>query len=238
MNILPMKSNYLYLFVDFISVLFPLAFSFYPKANFSKKWKYLWKALLIPAAIFIVWDMAFTTMGVWGFNPKYIIGLYVYNLPLEEVLFFICIPYACVFLYEALSHLVKTNPLARATPFITILLFVFLLTVGVLNLQRWYTSLTFLATALFLVLLQWKWKAAFLSRFYFTFIFVLIPFSIVNGVLTGSFTDEPVVWYNAREMMGVRLGTIPFEDIFYGMLLLLMNIFLFERQQNADLRKT
>jgi len=229
-----LKSNYLYLLLDFISVLFPLAFSFYPKANFSKKWKYLWKALFIPATIFIVWDMAFTKMGVWGFNPKYILGIYIYNLPIEEALFFICIPYAWVFLYEALNHLVKKDFLASLASSITIMLVMLLLTLGVMNLQRWYTGVTFLANALFLLMLQWKRKAIFLSRFYFAFFFVLIPFFMVNGILTGSFIDEPVVWYNASEILGLRMGTIPFEDIFYGMLLLLMNVSLFERQQRVE----
>jgi lycopene cyclase domain-containing protein len=229
-----LKSNYLYLLLDFISVLFPFAFSFYPKANFSKKWKYLWKALLIPAAIFIVWDMAFTARGVWGFNPKYVVGIYIFNLPVEEVLFFICIPYACVFLYEALNHLVKKDYFASMASSITITLVLFLFTFGIMNLQRWYTSVTFLSTAFFLLLLQWKWKANFLSRFYFAFIFVLIPFFIVNGILTGSFINEPVVWYNANEMLGLRMGSIPFEDIFYGMLLLLMNVSLFEREQRVE----
>ncbi|HCW08889.1 MAG TPA: lycopene cyclase domain-containing protein [Cytophagales bacterium] len=225
------KTNFLYLFLDFISVAFPFAFSFYPKANFSKKWKYLWRALLIPASIFIVWDMAFTRMGVWGFNPKYLLGIYIYNLPIEEILFFICIPYACVFLYEALRYLVKKDFFESAAPSVTIMLIMFLLTLGLLNLQRWYTGVTFLSTAIFLGLLQWKWKAPFLGRFYFAFIFVLVPFFIVNGILTGSFIDEPVVWYNAKEMLGLRMGTIPFEDTFYGMLLLLMNVALFERGQ-------
>jgi lycopene cyclase domain-containing protein len=228
-----LKSNYLYLLLDFISILFPIAFSFYPKANFSKKWKYLWKALLIPAAIFIVWDMAFTRMGVWGFNPKYILGIYVYNLPIEEVLFFICIPYACVFLYEALNHVVKKDFLASLASPISILLIIFLFILGLMNLQRWYTGTTFLATAFFLLLLQWKWKATYLSRFYFAFIIVLIPFFIVNGILTGSFIDEPVVWYSASEILGLRMGTIPFEDIFYGMLLLLMNVSWYERDQRV-----
>jgi lycopene cyclase domain-containing protein len=228
-----LKSNYLYLFLDFISILFPLAFSFYPKANFSKKWKYLWKALLIPAAIFILWDMNFTKMGVWGFNPKYVVGIYIYNLPIEEVLFFFCIPYACVFLYETLNHLVKKNYFASVASSITIVLIMFLFTLGILNLQRWYTSVTCLSTAFLLLLLHWKWKVNFLSRFYFAFIFILIPFFMANGILTGTFIDEPVVWYNANEMLGLRIGSIPIEDVFYGMLLLLINVSLFEHHQRC-----
>jgi lycopene cyclase domain-containing protein len=229
-----MKTHYLYLLIDFLTILFPLAFSFYPKANFSKKWKYLFPAIGIPAIIFIVWDMAFTKMGVWGFNPNYVCGIYVYNLPIEEILFFVCVPYACVFTYEALKYLVPKDIFGKYAMPISTMLIMFLLTIGLLNTDRWYTGVTFVACAIFLALLQWKWKAPFLGRFYFSFLFILIPFFIVNGILTGSFIDEPVVWYNENEMLGLRMGTIPFEDTFYGMLLLLMNVSIFESRQGEN----
>ena len=57
---------------------------------------------------------------------------------------------------------------------------------------------------------------------------LLIPFFFVNGILTGSGLQEPVVWYNNAENSGIRLFTIPVEDVFYGFELILLNIFLYE----------
>jgi lycopene cyclase domain-containing protein len=224
--------RFLYLTIDLLSVLMPFAFSFMPQANFSKKWRFLWPGITITGVLFIVWDMAFTKMGVWGFNPRYVTGLYIYNLPIEEVLFFICIPYSSVFLYEALNYFIKRDVFKNYTTSISIMLVMFLLTMGFMNMGRWYTGVTFIACAIFIALNQWKWKAPWLSRFYFSYLFVLIPFFIVNGILTGSFIDQPVVWYNESEMLGIRMVTIPFEDTFYGMLMLMMTVAIFENRQH------
>jgi lycopene cyclase domain-containing protein len=181
--------------------------------------------------------MAFTRLGVWGFNPKYVCGIYVYNLPIEEILFFVCIPYSCVFVYEAMRYFAPRDLLGEHASSISILLIMFLLTMGLLNTTRWYTGVTFLACGFFILLHKWKWKSPYLGRFYFSFLFVLIPFFIVNGILTGSLLDQPVVWYNESEMLGLRMGTIPFEDTFYGMLLLLMNVSIFENRQMRAMAK-
>lgn len=187
--------------------------------------------MAISAILFIAWDMAFTHLGVWGFNPQYVTGLHIYNLPIEEILFFLCIPYACVFVYEAVGYFLKTDWIEPYAPLISIFLVMFLFMLGLLNSGRWYTGVTFIACSISIALIQWKWKAPFMGRFYVAFAFILIPFFLVNGILTGSFIDAPVVWYKESEMLGVRMGTIPVEDTFYGMMLILMNIAIFENKQ-------
>lgn len=211
-------------------------FSFYPKADFSRKWKFLAPAIAIPALVFIIWDSWFTGMGVWGFNERYLTGVRLGNLPIEEVLFFICIPYACVFTYEAVNYLLKT-PLKQWVSAITgTIIFILTIAAGT-QVHQWYTSVTFFGLSTYMVLLLLFKQTAYLDRFYFAFLFILIPFFIVNGILTGTGLPEPIVWYNNEENLGIRMLTIPVEDTFYGMLLILMNVSIFEfLQQRSNSR--
>jgi lycopene cyclase domain-containing protein len=229
-----LNSKYLYLLIDLSAISLPLLFSFHPKANFSKKWKHLWPAILIPAIFFLVWDEWFTRMGVWGFNPNYVSGVYFFDLPIEEVLFFICIPYACVFTYEAVSFFSKRDYFKPITNGITGILVVILSVIAFSNLDGWYTAATFLLCALFLLYLHLIVKPKFLGKFYLSYLFILIPFVLVNGVLTGTGLESPVVWYNDAENLGFRIGTIPIEDTIYGMLLILMNVTIFEHLQSKE----
>jgi lycopene cyclase domain-containing protein len=230
-----LNQKYLYLTIDILTILVPFLASFYPKAPFYKKWKYLFVAILLPAIAFCIWDEIFTVNGVWGFNPRYLSGIYLGNLPLEEVLFFICIPYSCVFTYFALNHLIKKDFFYFNQDIISSALAVILIVTGAFNLTKAYTATSFLFCGLFIAFHLLKLKSRYISRFYFSYLIVLLPFFIVNGILTGSFIPDEVVWYNDEENLNVRIGTIPVEDIFYGMLLILLNITIYEWLQQPRL---
>ena len=216
-----------YLLINIFTISYPLFKSFEQKVNMVSRWPALLPAIGITAAIFIIWDALFTAMGVWGFNDSHLIGVKMLGLPLEEWLFFFTVPYACMFIYEVLNYFVKRDVLGGVARPFSIVLAVFLVVMGALHLDKWYTSVTFLSTAAWLGLIIWR-KPDWLGRFYLGYMVSLVPFLMVNGVLTGSFLDEPVVWYNDAENLGLRIATIPVEDSMYMLLMLLMNTTLYE----------
>ena len=220
---------YTYLFLDLAAVSIPFFAGFHPRLAFYKKWKYLFPAILVAAIPFIAWDIYFTAEGIWGFNPRYLTGLYFLGLPLEEWLFFFCIPYACVFTYEALKTGMRKAPFSGVHTRITSVLAVVLLVCGLIFVDRAYTAVTFLGTALFLFLHLRFFKRDYLGWFYFSFLLILLPFFLVNGILTGSVIEEEVVWYNDAENLGLRLFTIPVEDSCYALLLLLLTVTVYEK---------
>ncbi|MDB5119424.1 MAG: hypothetical protein JWN56_642 [Sphingobacteriales bacterium] len=221
--------NYLYLLINFLTVLFPIILSFDKRVQFYKDWKHVFPGLFFSGLIFLFWDYLFTVYNVWSFNPKYVIGLYFLNLPIEEILFFITVPFACIFIYQCLNYYIKKDVLKPASKLISILLIIASIIFLILFNDRIYTLITF-GLLLAIIIYAEARKIQFLSKFYFAYIISLIPFYIVNGLLT----SYPVVMYNNAENMGFRVGAIPFEDHFYSMVLLLMNILFFEYFKNRN----
>lgn len=178
--------------------------------------------------IFIPWDVIFTVNGIWGFNQDYFLGVKIFSLPLEEWLFFICIPFACVFThYALLLYIPKMKLNQKTTQYIAYALMILLAIIVVLNIDKWYTMVNFsLAIPLTWIVLNHNLKL--LQHFFLTFLVMLIPFFIVNGVLTGSWIESQVVWYNNGENLDLRMGTIPVEDSIYAYSMILLNLFLFE----------
>lgn len=215
--------KYLYLVVDLGCLLFPLFFSFFQKFYFINQIKKFLVGSILTGTAFIVWDIYFTSIGVWSFNPRYVCGLYLFNLPVEEVLFFFFIPYASVFTWHCMHTLTQINKLNKMANVLFMLIGSMLAIIAALNLSKLYTSYTGLLAGFSLIILAIK-KPTWSAEFLLSFLLILIPFFVSNGILTGAFTPEPVVLYNNTYNLHIRMGTIPIEDTFYGMLLILGNI--------------
>jgi len=219
----------LYLWIDLLSISVPFLVSFHPRIRLYRRWKAMFLALVITMVPFIIWDVYFTVQGYWGFNEDYLSGIYLLHLPIEEWLFFICIPYACVFTHLSILEINPNLSLSdKVTKRITILLFSLFVLVLVFNIDKAYTAVDMIFAIISLALVT-KFKPKLLNSFYLTFLFMLIPFFIVNGILTGTGIEGNIVWYNDAENLGIRLGTIPIEDSAYAFSMILLNLWLFFR---------
>ena len=223
-------NSYTYFMVDLGALSIPLIFSFHHKIRFNKSLKSFFLATFLVSIPFLIWDIIFTKYSIWGFDSDYLCGLNLFGLPLEEYLFFICIPYACVFTYFSIKKL-WSHKFIKHSQTITYILLGFSLLMLAINYDKAYTLCTFLLLSSFLIYLIFI-KAQWVNHFYFSYLILLIPFSITNGILTGSGLEKPIVWYDNAENMGIRLGTIPVEDVFYGMLLILSIVYIFEQLEN------
>ena len=221
-----MDWSFTYLALNLFTISYPLARSFENRVHFVGQWRYLLPAIVLTGALFIVWDEWFTQMGVWGFTPAYLTGIYIGSLPLEEWLFFLTVPFACIFIYEVLIYFIPKPPkrliqLARgASMAVPAVLFV----IAGFHLEHIYTLLAFAGAGVMVLIHLSLFPPILQFRFWSMYLVALIPFALVNGILT----SFPVVWYNDSENLGIRLGSIPADDLAYNLFMLMMVTILYE----------
>jgi lycopene cyclase domain-containing protein len=218
----------LYAWLMFFSFIGPFALSFDKKVAFYKWFKPLMAGIGANAILFIAWDGWFTRAGVWSFNNQYVWDFRLNDLPIEEWSFFLVVPYASVFIYACLKAYFSD---AFFKPLVSYLNYFFIGTLALACIFFYQNTYTLVNCSLALALLvfhQLYWKKPYMGYFWFAYFIHLIPFLIINGVLTGAVTPEPVVYYNAQEIIGLRIVTIPIEDTIYALTCLLIPITIAE----------
>ncbi len=221
-----------YVLITLLVIAGPFLLSFDKKVSFWKHWRGVLLATLPVSTIYIIWDILVTRRGDWWFNPQYAGDEKLFGLPPGEWLFFITVPYACIFIYEVVrayfprriykSHEQKTPKLVIDAAAAAVLLSIsFMIIFSHLD----YSFLTLLAFITWiLVTLLWN---PWLFRDSHTLWFMLlsqVAFLLINGILTGL----PIVLYNPDAIWGVRIITIPLEDLFYNIsfLGLIQNVYV------------
>lgn len=221
--------KYLYLSIDLLVVAIPLLFSFHPKIEFHKKWRAAFMAIALVAVLFLFFDSIFISKNVWKFNPEFITGVYVYNLPIEEILFFICIPYSCLFTFYCLNRFYDISINYYADKILCIGISLCLIIAGIIYRERLYTWTTFISSGLLFLYLRFALHVKWFGKAIVVYFILLLPFFFVNGILTGMGLSEPVVLYSEKANMNIRISTIPLEDFVYGFELFVLNLFFYLR---------
>lgn len=202
----------LYLILDLATPLFPIVLSFDRRVHYVDKWRSVLLATLVVAIPFLIWDFIFTENGYWGFNPDYLIGWYIGNLPLEEVLFFIVVPFACAFIYECCKYYFRKINFKLFNRIAQFMIPMYALMLTLLESTGWYTFSVVISSGIVLI---WWLRSPRYSFVGISFLVSLIPFLVVNGALTGGMTEAPVVWYSELQKVTPRIWTIPMEDVLY-----------------------
>ena len=218
-----------YLLINFFTIIICLIFSFDKRIRFNLYFKPFILASIIVAIPFIIWDIWFTHEAVWWFNKKYTLGITIFNLPLEECLFFICIPFSCIFTYFCLT---KFFNLQWLNAFNNIIVFITVIVCTVVALKfsdRLYTFITAIVTIGSMIYLHFINKKEWIGEASLVYTILMLGFIPVNGVLTGTGLESPIVNYNSQEFMNIRIGTIPVEDAVYGYVMFLWNLFFFKK---------
>lgn len=226
--------QYTYLAINFFTVIICFLFSFHPKIKFNRHFKAFIMASTLVAVFFIAWDVWFTKIGVWWFNDKYLIGIRLFGLPIEELLFFICIPFSCIFTYYCLDKFFRLDWKPAIENIFVIASIVVLLILSFYFKDKIYPFVTFLTTAFSLFVLYFILKVNWVGKASFIYLILMPGFLAVNGILTGTGLESPIVNYNPERFIGYRILTIPIEDTVYGYEMILWNLFFFKKFKSNE----
>lgn len=217
--------NLTYLVLLLVYLIIPVVLSTQKKVRFVFRLRYLLPATIFAGAIFVMWDMRFTELGIWSFNPDYLTGIELIKVPVEEWLFFLILPLSSVYIYEWLK--IKFENFEKPNIFVGVSLLIFVLT-GILAYffrKNMFSFFTFFLTAIYLgyTIFRNRFKKHY-TKFYLAYAISLVPFLIVSMVLN----TMPVIIYNTEHIMGVGLLGVPIEKMAYLFMLMLINITIYE----------
>lgn len=221
--------QYTYTLILFFTIIICFIASFDKRLLFNHHFGTFIKAAILVAIPFIAWDVWFTSKGVWWFNTDYTLGIVIAGLPIEEWLFFICIPFSCVFTYYCFDKFFKLDWLSGFNNMIVFATVIVCALVALLHHDKIYTLVTALATMLTVIYLHFIARADWISKASLIYTVLMLGFFPVNGVLTGTGLESPIVNYNPKDFSGIRLLTIPIEDAVYGYTQFLLVIYFFKK---------
>lgn len=219
--------EYTYLLILFFTIIICFIASFDRRLKFNRQFGAFIKSGVLVAIPFIAWDVWFTSKGVWWFNTDYTIGLVIAGLPLEEWLFFICIPFSCVFTYYCFDKLFKLDWLSSFNNLIVFFSVIVCSVVALLHYDKIYTLVTAIVTIATLIYLHFIARADWIGKASMVFTVLMLGFFPVNGLLTGFGLETPIVNYNPGDFLGIRMITIPIEDAVYGYTQFLLVLYFF-----------
>jgi lycopene cyclase domain-containing protein len=222
---MPELTYYLFNLVVLLPV---LLLSIFSDVQPHKQWRTLLKCTLFVSLPFIYWDIWAANEGHWGFSETYITSSRILGLPVEEILFFFTVPFACLFVWGAVQKHYRTK---KRVPFAMqkVIAVMFLAPTVILlfvNFGLGYTRSALLAFLLTIILYSIYGRALTAKRQFWLFnSIVLALFLVFNSFLTAL----PVITYGAESFTGFRIGTIPVEDFFFNFALINLTLLVWEK---------
>jgi len=94
--------QYLLLMAGCLLVTLPLEWLF--RARVYRRPVRLLQVILIVAIVFTIWDMVAVQHGLWTYSSRFTTGVMLpFDLPVEELVFFVAIPVCALLTYEAVG---------------------------------------------------------------------------------------------------------------------------------------
>ena len=96
-----------YYYLSYLAVVFCSALLVIKVGKIKIDYRRLSRALFPVFLLFVLWDVVAVELGHWHFGLQYMTGLVLYNQPIDELAFFLVIPFIYVVGWEACKKKLK-----------------------------------------------------------------------------------------------------------------------------------
>ncbi|AEB95143.1 lycopene cyclase domain-containing protein [Metallosphaera cuprina] len=188
----------------------------------------LMKSIALVSPIYLIWDYFATLYHSWSFNENYVLGVYVTDLPIEEVMFFFVTPFATLMIYDFVTRFEDRE--IRFVPKVALSLSLTSLILALVTARLSYTSIDLIYLS-FSLLITFVLDRRMLSSLNFWRFIGLsyVPFLVFDYLLT----SLPIVEYG-RSITNVRVLTIPIEDFVYSFSMLTFYTLFYRRFKRRE----
>ena len=214
----------LYTKIDLLVLALPLSLSFDRKVAFWRRWPQVFAAIAAVVFVFGAWDAWMASRGIWSFHPEHAGTWRFLHLPMGEWLFFVCVPYACLFVLACSRAYFVDRPLAIPR-WIVALAAAACFALAFACRELGYTATVLLSGGVALAVMEALDPATLRSRnFWVALGLTYLPFLVANGFLTGI----PIVLYDDSQNLGIRVGTIPLEDFLFSFSMMALSVRVYD----------
>lgn len=218
----------LYLLIDLAALIIALFFSFRPRASFRKEWKWLLPSIGVVAIPTLLVNAQLIRIGAWGYNQDHILGQFVYLLPIEEILYYLCVPYLAMLGYYFCRYYFPGTQLKYSGRIIAGVSAALCLIIAAAYLDHLFTLISFLGVSIFLAFCFLR-RPFWLGHLIISFSVFSIAFILYNSTLGELNLIFPIFKYEAAETMDVFVNNMPIECLPYSLLVFGSIISIYER---------
>ena len=224
--------NLTYLLLLLIFMILPGFITLQKKVRITLNIRFLIPAILFTGVIFIIWDIRFTELGIWNFNPDFLTGYEILKLPIEEWLAFIVIPLSAAIIFEYVKIIFHKFEKANLFLSISLILVIVCGIIAFVHRQKLYTFFTFFLLVIYFgyIIFRNKFKKHY-TKFYISYFISLVPYFLFSEILNAL----PVKSYDFNHVLNISVLAVPVENMGYYFLMFLMVITIYENLKERKL---
>lgn len=209
-----------------LAIFVPVALiSFLTPFSKFRRYKPLLISISVVAPIYILWDQLAVVFGTWSFDSAHVTGVYFFHLPVEEVSFFLVVPFSTMLIYEAIKRYIRGRFMPGKVTIIASIFASLLIILGVLNLSRSYTSVaSFFAAGSIVTGLGIDRQLMVKKSLWLYMAISYVPFIFFDHLMV----TLPVFTYGKGAIIGLRIANIPVEEFEYVFSLLMFYVIFYD----------